>query len=117
MNQQQYRGCIPSLGRSFIEMGKNAPLMALLILIAGTITFYGFRGIITTPPKTYIVSHTPTEWQSELDTLAMVQRSIGYALNRQESDQFQAAIARMQQRIIDQVKPQILADTVKPPKR
>lgn len=63
MNQQQYRGCIPSLGRSFIKMGKNAQLMALLILIAGTITFYGFHGVLRTPPKTYNVSHTPAEWQ------------------------------------------------------
>lgn len=61
-------------------------------------------------PKTYSVSHTQDGWQAELDTLRMFQNVVGYPLTREVSDQWQAAIIRMQQRIISQVQPQMMEE-------
>lgn len=61
----------------------------------------------------YSVVHTQQEWQAELDTLRMFQNLVGYQLSRQEADQWQIIILRMQQRFVAQLQPQIMAELKK----
>lgn len=61
----------------------------------------------------YSVSYTQAEWQAELDTLRMFQNVVGYQLSRQEADQWQIIILRMQQRFVAQLQPQIMAELKK----
>lgn len=101
-----------SLNQREHQLGRQFGCFTLIMLTVAVIGMAFFRA--PNPPKTYNVSHTPNDWQRELDTLSMLQNTIGYPLNRETSDSYQAAIIRMKQRIIEQVAPQIAADTVKP---
>lgn len=83
--------------------------IVMIIIAFGGMAF--FRA--PNPPKVYSIPHTIEEWSAEIDTLSMLQSAIGYSLTRQQSDNYQAAIIRMKERIIFPLQAQIKADTTK----
>lgn len=98
-------GCIPAIA------------FLMCIVIAGVMAFQPNRTATGNNSQlrlgVYTVTHTQSEWQAELDTLRAFQNIVGYQMSRETSEQWQLVAQRMQQRLIIQLQPQIMAELKK----
>lgn len=72
------------------------------------------------PDKAYPISKSLNEWSADIDTLTVIQLHIGYPMSKQDGDYYQAAMARLINRLrtplILQIQEEQKKDSVKPKK-